>query len=104
MIDTVGLAGRIAAADVVVTGEGAFDWQSLRGKVVSGVAAAALAAGRPVVVIAGRVDVGRREFTALGVSAAYSVVDIAGSAEAAVADPAARLADTAARVARTWGG
>ena len=104
VVDTVGLADRIAAADVVVTGEGAFDWQSLRGKVVSGVASAALDAGRPVVVIAGRVDVGRREFTALGVSAAYAVVDVAGSVEAALADPAARLADTAARVARTWGG
>ena len=39
--------GRIAAADLVITGEGALDWQSLQGKVVSGVAAAALQQARP---------------------------------------------------------
>ena len=40
-----------------MTGEGTLDWQSLRGKVVSGVAAVALAHGRPVVVLAGQVQV-----------------------------------------------
>ena len=39
---------RAAAADVVVTGEGSFDWQSLRGKVVSGVAESATRARPPV--------------------------------------------------------
>jgi glycerate kinase len=104
VLDTVGLDARIADSDVVVTGEGAFDWQSLRGKVVSGVAGAALEQGRGCVVLAGRVEVGRREYAASGVSAAYSVVDDAGSEQAALADPAARLADLAERVARTWGG
>ncbi len=98
------LATKIGEADVVVTGEGAFDWQSLRGKVVSGVASAALEQGRACVVLAGRVDLGRREYAATGVSAAFSVVAQAGSVEAAMADPAARLADLAERAARTWGG
>ena len=104
VLDAVDLAGRIAASDLVVTGEGAFDWASLRGKVVSGVAEASLAQGRGCVVLAGRVEVGRREYAALGVSAAYSVVDSVGSIDAALADPAARLADLAERIARTWGG
>ena len=102
--EIVGLRGHAAAADVVVTGEGSFDWQSLRGKVVSGVAAAALEAGRPVVIVAGRVEVGRREQTAMGVSAAFSVVEHCGSLEASLAAPAERLADLAERVAATWGG
>ncbi|TAK71040.1 MAG: glycerate kinase [Actinomycetota bacterium] len=75
--EAVGLTGRAAAADLVLTGEGTFDWQSLRGKVVAGVAAAALPSARPVVVLAGRVAVGRREWVAIGVSAAYAVSDIA---------------------------
>jgi glycerate kinase len=104
VLETVRLDDRIADADVVVTGEGSFDWQSLRGKVVAGVAGAALEQGRGCVVLAGRVEVGRREYAATGVSAAYSVVDVAGSAEAAMAEPAARLADLAERAARTWGG
>ena len=47
---------RVAPADVVVTGEGYLDAQSLDGKVVGGVVALAAAAGRPVVVIVGDAD------------------------------------------------
>jgi glycerate kinase len=101
VLDAVRLGERARAADVVLTGEGAFDWQSLRGKVVSGVTQVSQAAGRPVVVLAGRVEVGRREMAALGVSSAYGVVDhVAGDP---MADPAGTLAALAARVARTWG-
>ncbi len=110
VLEQVGLHDRIATADVVVTGEGSFDWQSLRGKVVSGVAAAALEQGRPVVVLAGRVDVGRREYAAIGVSAAFGVVDrplevaeISGDSASPITH-AERLADLAERAAGTWGG
>ncbi len=92
----------LAGADLVVTGEGRFDWQSLRGKVVSGVAAAAAGHGIPVVVIAGQVAVGRREAMSVGVSGLYAVAERPGEVAGALADPAARLADRAARVARTW--
>jgi glycerate kinase len=106
VLETVDLAGHIGRADLVVTGEGAFDWQSLRGKVVSGVADAALAQGRGCVVLAGRVDVGKREYLAIGVSGAYSVIDdLRGRGlppETAFVDPAANLADLAERAARTW--
>ena len=44
-------------------------------------------AGRPCVVLAGRVLVGRREFAAAGVDAAYSVEEIAGSPAAALDQP-----------------
>lgn len=104
ILDSVRLADRIAGADVVVTGEGRFDWQSLRGKVVSGVSAAALTVGRPVVVVAGQVEVGRRELTASGISAAFSVADHVGSVERAMAQPYDSLASLAERVAATWGG
>ena len=95
---------RIGAAALVVTGEGSCDWQSLHGKTVAGVAQLALGRGRPVVVIAGQVQVGRRELTSVGISAAFSVAEQAGSVEAAMADPAVRLAECAQRVAATWGG
>ncbi|MCA0328362.1 MAG: glycerate kinase [Actinobacteria bacterium] len=108
VLETVRFPDRVREADVVVTGEGSFDWQSLRGKVVSGVAEAALAEGRGCVVLAGRVEVGRREYAATGVSGAYAVVDHLAEQglppEAALDDPAARLADLAERAARTWGG
>jgi glycerate kinase len=49
------LREELADADWVITGEGRFDNQSLRGKVVSGVARSAREAGAKVAVIAGQV-------------------------------------------------
>ena len=100
--EAVDLAGRLAAADLVLTGEGSFDFQSLRGKVAGGVAAAALVAAVPCLVLAGQVSVGRQEAAAAGVQAAYSVAEQAGSVAAAMARPAQHLADLAARVAAQW--
>jgi glycerate kinase len=99
--DAVGLAERARAADLVVTGEGAFDYSSRAGKVPFGVAEVAGAAVRPCVVLAGQVAVGAREMRALGVESAYSLVDLVGE-ERSFGDPAAALAEVAERVARTW--
>jgi glycerate kinase len=85
----------------VLTGEGAFDFSSRAGKVPYGVAAIAAAALRPCVALAGQVLVGAREMRALGIESAYSLFETVG-AERAFAEPAASLADLAARVARTW--
>lgn len=102
IIEATGLEQRIRASDLVITGEGLFDWQSMRGKVVTGVATVTMPTARPCVVIAGDVVVGRREFSALGVSSAYSVAEVVGSVAASLADPVAALTQAAARVARTW--
>lgn len=99
--DAVGLAERARRADLVITGEGAFDFSSRAGKVPYGVAEVAGEALRPCVAIAGQVLVGAREMRALGVESAYSLVDLAGE-ERAFADPAGALAEVAGRVARTW--
>jgi glycerate kinase len=92
----------VQATDLVVTGEGTFDWQSLRGKVVAGVAQAALARAKPTVVIAGQSLVGRRETMALGISGTYAVAANPGQVAAALADPAGTLSARTARVATTW--
>jgi glycerate 2-kinase len=97
----VSLAERARAADLVVTGEGAFDFSSRAGKVPYGVAAVASEALRPCIALAGRVLVGSREMRALGIESAYSLVDLVGE-ERALGAPAEALADLAARVARTW--
>ncbi len=99
--EAVGLPALAREADLVITGEGAFDFQSRSGKVPYGVAAIAGEAIRPCLALAGQVLVGSREMRALGVESAYSVVDLVGEA-AAFADPAASLAALAERVARTW--
>lgn len=100
--DAVGLDGRLAGSDVVVTGEGRFDWQSLHGKVTTAVAARALAHAVPAVVIAGEVLVGRRELSAAGVTSAYAVAEGPDEVAAALADAGGSLERRAERVARTW--
>ena len=97
----VRLAERARTADLVITGEGAFDFSSRSGKVPYGVAEIAADALRPCVALAGQVLVGSREMRALGIEAAYSLVDLVGL-EQAMSDPAGSLADLATRVARTW--
>ena len=99
--DAVSLAERARAADLVVTGEGAFDFSSRAGKVPYGVAGVAAEALRPCIALAGQVLVGSREMRALGIESAYSLVELVGE-ERALAAPAEALADLAARVARTW--
>jgi glycerate kinase len=97
----VGLDERVAAADLVVTGEGTFDFSSLAGKVVSGVAATAGRHAVPCVVLAGDVAVGRREAAAAGVEQAWSLVEAVGR-DRALGDAAAALGELAERVARQW--
>lgn len=98
----VGLSARLEGCGLVVTGEGCLDWASLRGSVLTAVAALAQPLAVPVVSVAGQVQVGRRELLSIGVESAYPVARTADEVAAAMAEPAARLADRAERVARTW--
>ncbi|MEJ2861891.1 glycerate kinase family protein [Actinomycetospora flava] len=101
--DVAGLDAAMERADLVVTGEGALDEQSLHGKLVSVVAARAREHGVPCIALAGQVHIGGNQALEAGLEGAYSVAADAGSVESALADPAARLADLAEGVARRWG-
>ena len=100
--DAVGLAERVAAADLVVTGEGSFDAQSLRGKVPAGVARLAQAEGVPCVVLAGQAEVGRRDAAAAGVEEVHTVAELLGSVPAALAAGADGVRRASAGMARMW--
>lgn len=102
VIETVGLRDRIADAALVVTGEGRLDWQSVQGKVVAGVARAALEVATPSIAIAGQVLVGRREAMGIGLSGTYAVAERPEDVDAAMLDPVGSLEARTARVARTW--
>jgi len=101
VVDAVGLRERARRCDLVVTGEGAFDFSSRSGKVPYGVATVAADALAPCIALAGKVLVGSREMRALGVESAYSMVDLVGE-ERSFADPAGSLSALAERTARTW--
>lgn len=78
--EITGLADQLAAADVILTGEGRFDGTSWTGKLVGHVLAAAARADVSALVVAGQVA------DRVGVPA-ISLTDLAGSADAAMADP-----------------
>jgi glycerate kinase len=102
--DAIGLESSMQAADLVVTGEGAYDVTSLRGKVVAAVAAAAARAALPCVVVAGQVTVGQREAAAHGVDETLALVDLAGSVTTAMASPHEWLEAAGSKLAARWSG
>ncbi|MDT4990655.1 MAG: glycerate 2-kinase [Actinoplanes sp.] len=98
----IALERELDRADLVITGEGSFDHQSLRGKVVAGVANAARDRGLPCVVVAGRIETGHREAANAGVSEMYSLVEHFGSVDLALAEPARGLREIATALAGQW--
>lgn len=92
------LVNQVAAADLIITGEGKFDWQSMQGKAISQLAQICLNSGKPLVVLAGQVDVGRREWSAIGIVGTYGC-SVDGEIPA---NPADSLSELAVRVARTF--
>jgi len=99
--EATGLTEQAARHDLVITGEGTYDYSSRAGKVVYGVAQFAAAAARPCIVLAGNVSVGSREMRAMGVESAYAMVDLVGESRS-LGEPHTSLADLAERAARTW--
>lgn len=98
-----GLADDLAAADVVVTGEGQLDEQSLHGKVVGALAAAARARQIPVLVLAGQVGLDGFTQRSAGITAAYAIADYAGSVRLALVDAANQLMGLASEAAAQLG-
>ncbi|MBO0980819.1 glycerate kinase [Microbacterium sp. SD291] len=94
-----GLADRIADADLVITGEGSLDDQSLGGKTPLGVAAAAKAAGRPVIAVCGRSTLSAAEATASGFRAVYPLSDLEPDPAVSIANAKALLVQVGRRIA-----
>lgn len=102
MLDLVGFADRLADADLVVTGEGSLDEQTLRGKAPAGVAAAASAAAIPVVAVAGRCLLGPAELRAAGIHRGYSLAELEPDPARSMADAGPLLEQLAGRIAADW--
>jgi glycerate kinase len=96
------LADDIATADLIITGEGRFDDQSIHGKVVSGLAAGARSRHIPVLVLAGQLALEKSALQSAGIAAAFSITDHAGSVHRAIEDAANQLTGLASVVASTW--
>ena len=100
--ELAGLADALVGADLVLTGEGRLDAQSLHGKTPVGVARIARQAGVPVVALAGSLGDGYQRLHDAGIDAAFSLAPGPISLEQACAGAAAELEARAEQIARLW--
>ena len=100
--EAVGLERAIAEADLVLTGEGSIDAQTLRGKTLAGVARIAAAAGVPVIALAGRIQPDADALLDAGLAAIVPICPAPVSLEAALKSGQDNLGSATATALRLW--
>ena len=100
MLDHVDLDALIGTADLVITAEGAVDFQTPNGKVPAEVARRSKQQGKPVLALAGSIGEGASDVHDVGIDAFASIMAVPMPLEDAVADGARLLADAAERAMR----
>jgi glycerate kinase len=99
VLDLVRFADHLPGATLVITGEGSLDEQTLNGKAPAGVAAAAKAAGVPVVAVAGRLGLSPDRLRAAGIDGAYALTDIESDVRRCLTEAGPLLERLATRLA-----
>ncbi|AGE87234.1 glycerate kinase [Cronobacter sakazakii] len=102
VIESLGLAQAVRDADLVITGEGRLDSQSIHGKTPVGVARVAKQFQRPVVAIAGSLTPDYQIVHEHGIDAAFSVIDRIVTLQEALDDAERNLRVIARNVAALW--
>jgi glycerate kinase len=91
VLEFTGLADRLAGADLVITGEGSLDEQTLLGKTPVGVARAARRAGVPVVAVCGRSALTRQQISSSGFLAVHALTELESNVDTCIAEAAPLL-------------
>ncbi|MFE5921328.1 glycerate kinase [Streptomyces sp. NPDC056468] len=99
MLDVLGFAPALERAELVITGEGSLDEQTLHGKAPAGVAAAARAAGKEVVAVCGRLALAPEALGRAGIRRAYPLTEIEPDVAKCIADAGPILERVAERIA-----
>ncbi|MGW5033313.1 glycerate kinase [Streptomyces nigra] len=102
MLDVLGFAPAVERADLVITGEGSLDEQTLHGKAPAGVAAAARAAGKEVVAVCGRLTLAPEALGRAGIRRAYPLTDEEADVAVCIADAGPILERVAERIGRDF--
>ncbi|MFD5280333.1 glycerate kinase [Streptomyces rubrogriseus] len=102
MLDVLGFAPALERADLVITGEGSLDEQTLHGKAPAGVAAAARAAGKEVVAVCGRLALPAETLGRAGIRRAYPLTDVEPDVAKCIAEAGPILERVAESIARDF--
>ncbi|WP_349345245.1 glycerate kinase [Streptomyces rapamycinicus] len=99
MLDVLGFPAALEGTDLVITGEGSLDEQTLHGKAPAGVAAAARARGIEVVAVCGRLSLPPVALGNAGIRRAYALTDLEPDPARCIAEAGPLLERTAERLA-----
>lgn len=102
ILDLIDFDAKVAGADLVVTGEGSLDEQSLAGKAPVGVARAAAKAGVPVIAVAGRLQLSQQRLQDAGISAAYPLSDLEPDPARSIANASTLLRQLGTHIVKDW--
>ncbi|MFE6194405.1 glycerate kinase [Streptomyces sp. NPDC057838] len=102
MLDVLGFAPALDRADLVITGEGSLDEQTLHGKAPAGVAAAARAADKDVVAVCGRLALPPEVLGRAGIRRAYPLTDAEPDVAKCIAEAGPILERVAERIGRDF--
>ena len=102
VMEAVGLAEKVQDADLVITGEGRMDAQSVHGKTPIGVAHTAKAFGKPVIAIVGCLREDYEVVYAQGIDAVFPIIRQLGSLEEILQHGRDNLVSAAQNVARIY--
>ncbi|AGQ38746.1 TPA: glycerate kinase [Mannheimia haemolytica] len=102
ILEATDLAEKLADADLVVTGEGRMDAQSIAGKTPIGVAKVAKQFGKPVIAIVGSLKEDYPVVYQHGIDAVFPIIRQVSNLEAVLKSGKENLISTAENVARLW--
>ena len=102
ILDLIDFGRKVVGADLVVTGEGSLDAQSLAGKAPIGVARAAASASVRVVAVAGRLQLSAAQLREAGIAAAYPLTDLEPDLNRCIANAGPLLRRVGGQIAKDW--
>ena len=100
--ELTGFTQKLPAADIVITGEGKLDTQTLQGKGPAGVAREAKEQGKTVLAVCGLNELGEDAWRQAGFDDVYSVVGAGASLEESLADPRRFVEQLGEAIARDY--
>lgn len=100
VLELVGFDQRVGGADLVITGEGSLDKQTLLGKTPAGVAAAARRHQVATIAVCGRALLDPDDLTHSGIEQVYALLDIEPDPQVCMGEASRLLTELVRRVAR----
>lgn len=101
ILDFINFKSRLEGVDLVITGEGMLDGQSIYGKTPVGVSRSAAQKGIPVVAVAGTLGSGVEKVLDHGINAYFSIIDKPAELEEIIAETPELLSNLSEQIMRT---